>query len=67
LTNFPHEIANVEPWSHGPPLFDIKRLSLYWENGFNWRIVEAKLNELDQYIAKIEIDDYDTYDVHFVH
>jgi pimeloyl-ACP methyl ester carboxylesterase len=67
LTDFPHEVADVEPWSHGPPLSDIKRLSLYWENGFNWRTVEAKLNELDQYIAKIEVDGYDTYDVHFVH
>ncbi len=67
LTDFPDELANVEPWSLGCQLSDIKRLTLYWENGFDWRTVEAKLNQLPQYIAKIEVDGYDTYDVHFVH
>jgi len=48
-------------------LSHIRRLALYWENGFDWRAVEAKLNEFPQYTAKIEVDGYDTYDVHFVH
>ncbi len=67
LTDFPDELADVEPWSLESPLSDIKRLTLYWENEFNWRTVEAKLNEFPQYIAKIEVAGYDTYDVHFVH
>lgn len=67
LTDFPDEAADAEPWSHGSPLSDIKRLALYWEKGFDWRAVEAKLNELPQYIAKIGVDNYDTYDVHFIH
>jgi pimeloyl-ACP methyl ester carboxylesterase len=61
------EVADVEPWSQGSPLVDIKRLALYWESGFDWRSVEAKLNEIPQYIAKIEVDGYDTYNVHFIH
>ncbi|KAL9099198.1 MAG: hypothetical protein Q9187_009532, partial [Circinaria calcarea] len=67
LTDFPNEVIDAEPWSRGSPLSDIKRLVLYWDNGFDWRAVEAKLNELPQYTAKIEVDGYDTYDVHFVH
>ncbi|OCL04140.1 alpha/beta-hydrolase [Glonium stellatum] len=67
LTDFPDELIDVEPWSRGSPLSDIKRLTLYWQSGFDWRKVEAKLNQLPQYIAKIEVDGFDTYDVHFVH
>lgn len=67
LTDFPDEVADVEPWSLGSPLSDIKRLALYWENKFDWRTAEAKLNELPQFTAKIEVDGYDTYNVHFVH
>jgi len=67
LTDFPDDVADFEPWVRGPPVSDLKRLSRYWENGFNWRAAEAKLNELPQYTTKIEVDGYDTYDVHFIH
>ena len=67
LSDFPDDVADFEPWVRGPPVSDLKRLSSYWENGFDWRTVEAKLNELPQYTTKIEVDGYDTYDVHFIH
>ena len=67
LTDFPDEVTDVDPWSRGSPLSDIKSLTLYWANEFDWRKAEAKLNELPQYTAKIEIDGYDTYEVHFIH
>ena len=68
LTDFPDEIVDTDdPWSRGSPLADIKRLALYWEKGFDWRKVEVRLNEFPQYITKIEVDGFDTYDVHFVH
>lgn len=67
LTDFSDEVTDVNPWSRGSPLSDIKRLILYWGNGFDWRKVETKLNELPQYTAKIEVDGYDTYDVYFIH
>ena len=67
LTDFPDEFPSDEPWSRGAALSDIKRLAQYWENGFDWRKAEAKLNQLPQYIAKIEVDGFDAYDVHFVH
>jgi Epoxide hydrolase N terminus len=68
LTNFPDEIVDTDdPWSRGSPLADIKRLALYWENGFDWRKAEGRLNEFPHYITKIEVDGFGTYDVHFIH
>jgi len=67
LADFPDDIATEDPWSRGAPLSEIKRLAQYWENGFDWREAEAKLNEHPQFIAKVEIDGFDTYDVHFIH
>ena len=67
LTDFPNEVTDDNPWSRGSPLSDIKKLVHYWGNEFDWRKVEAKLNELPQYTAKIDVDGYGTYDVHFIH
>jgi hypothetical protein len=68
LTDFPGEVVDTDdPWSFGSPLADIRRLALYWETGFDWRKAETALNEFPQYIAKIEVEGFDTYDVHFIH
>lgn len=67
LADFPDEIAGVEPWTQGPPVADIKRLANYWENGFDWRKVEARLNQFPQFTAPVEIDGFGSYKIHFVH
>lgn len=67
LTDFPDEVAADNPWSRGVPLSDIKRLAKYWEHDFDWRQVESSLNKFPQFIAKSEVDNFDTYDVHFIH
>lgn len=68
LSDFPSEVTDTDdPWARGSPLVDIKRLSQYWENGFDWRKVEAELNAFPQYTAKIEVEGFDTHTVHFVH
>jgi hypothetical protein len=67
LTDFPDQVATDDAWSRGAPLSDIKRLAQYWGNGFDCRKAEAKLNELPQFIAKVPVDGFDTYDVHFIH
>lgn len=64
---FPDEVDDPEPWSRGTPLNDLKRLAHYWQNGFDWRAQEAQLNQLPQYITKINVKDFATYDIHFVH
>lgn len=68
LSDFPDEVVDTgEPWSRGSPLSDIKRLASYWERGFDWRKAESELNQFPQYITNIEVEGFDTYDVHFVH
>ena len=67
LADFCDEVENEKPWTRGPPLADIKRLADRWANGFDWRKSEAELNNVPQFITKIPIDNFDTYDVHFVH
>ena len=67
LADFPDELPDVEPWSRGTPLADLKRLAAYWRNGFDWRKQEAKINELPQYMTQIDVEEFGTYDIHFVH
>ncbi|MCJ1389521.1 hypothetical protein MMC18_002378 [Xylographa bjoerkii] len=68
LTDFPDEVVDADdPWSRGSPLAVVKRLALYWEKEFDWRKAEAELNEIPQYITKIEVKGFETYDVHFFH
>jgi pimeloyl-ACP methyl ester carboxylesterase len=66
LATFPDELEDVE-WGHGPPLADIKRLTAYWRDNYDWRKAEAKLNEFPQFIADIVVDGYETFKVHFIH
>ncbi|KAH8588636.1 epoxide hydrolase [Bisporella sp. PMI_857] len=67
LTDFPSEVLGAQPWSHGAPLSDVKRLALHWENDFDWRAVEIRLNELPQYTTNIDVQGFNTYDIHFIH
>lgn len=67
LTDFPSEVNDAEAWSRGPPLTDIKRLVEYWTNEYDWHKAEAHLNTFAQYTTDISIDNFDTYNVHFIH
>ncbi|KAL9602782.1 MAG: hypothetical protein Q9219_001625 [cf. Caloplaca sp. 3 TL-2023] len=64
--DFPDELDEAG-WSYGSPLADIKRLTRYWEEKYDWRQAEAKLNELPNYKTPIEVDGFGTLDIHFVH
>ncbi|KAK7699389.1 hypothetical protein SLS64_011685 [Diaporthe eres] len=68
LATFPQDVDMSDSWSYGAPLKDIKRLAEYWQNGFDWRAAEAKLNEqLSQFTTTVSVDGFDDIDVHFVH
>lgn len=60
-------MPDAEAWTRGPPLADIKRLASYGADGYNWRRAEAKLSQLPNFITKVDVDGFGTYDVHFVH
>ncbi|EON98828.1 putative epoxide hydrolase protein [Phaeoacremonium minimum UCRPA7] len=67
LATFPEEVEFSDDWHYGAPLKDIRRLAQYWQDGFDWRSAEAKLNELPQFSTAISVDGHGDIDVHFVH
>lgn len=66
LTDWPTEVDDT-PWKRGPPLSDIKRMADRWQNGYDWRKAEAHLNTFPQYTTPITIDNFGTYNIHFIH
>ena len=60
-TRFPDE-PPLAPWSTGTSLAYLKSLTDYWQNGFDWRAWEAKLNGFPQFTLPIR-----GIDVHFIH
>jgi len=60
-TRFPGEIAGSN-WDDGTNLGYLKELVTYWQQKFDWRAAERRLNQFDQFITKI-----DGLDVHFIH
>ncbi|KAI4251193.1 MAG: hypothetical protein LQ352_005012 [Teloschistes flavicans] len=65
-TTFPDELDEAG-WDYGAPLSDIKRLTKYWQESYDWRKSEAKINELPNYMTQIEVDGFGSIDIHFVH
>lgn len=66
VTTLPDELVDAQ-WSLGAPLSDIKRLAAYWQNGFDWRAQEAKLNELPQYHTFVDVDGFGDIGIHYVY
>jgi hypothetical protein len=56
------EKETVTDATQGVQLATIQALARYWEEEYDWRKVEAKLNALPQYITEI-----DGLDIHFIH
>lgn len=68
LATFPQDVEMSDSWSYGAPLKDIKRLASHWQDGFDWRAAESKLNdELPQFTTTIAVEGFDDIQVHFVH
>jgi pimeloyl-ACP methyl ester carboxylesterase len=56
------ERETVSDDTQGVPLVLIQELARYWGSEYDWRKCEAKLNDLPQFMTKI-----DGLDIHFVH
>ncbi|KAF2401389.1 epoxide hydrolase 1 [Trichodelitschia bisporula] len=67
VTTLPDEMESDNPSQYGAPLKDVSRLVKYWQDGFDWRKAEAKINELPQFITSVTTDDFGPLDIHFVH
>lgn len=60
-TRWPDEMPGVG-WDRGVPLEYLKELAEYWRNSYNWRAVEHRLNQYQQFVTEI-----DGTSVHFLH
>ena len=60
-TRWPDKVEGAG-WDYGTNLGYLKKLVDYWQNEFDWRAQEAKLNQYAQFRA--EIDDLG---IHFIH
>ena len=52
----------VRDASQGVQLATIKAVAEYWENNYDWRRIEARLNSLPMFLTEI-----DGLDIHFIH
>lgn len=66
---FPGELdlPSGEKWSYGTPVATVKSLVTYWKDSFDWRKVEARLNEMPQFTADVKAPDSESIELHFVH
>jgi len=60
-TRWPGEIAD-SGWTYGTNLAYTRELVRYWLEDYDWRIHEAALNRLPQFVATV-----DELEIHFVH
>ncbi|GLY00458.1 MULTISPECIES: epoxide hydrolase family protein [Actinoplanes] len=60
-TRWPAEIPGTG-WERGVPLGYLRELAAYWQDGYDWRAAEARLNEHPQFVTEI-----DGARVHFLH
>src|SRR5690349_18122221 len=60
-TNWPDK-EPVTDFSQGVPLATMQKLARYWATKYDWRMVEARLNALPNFVTEI-----DGLDIHFIH
>jgi epoxide hydrolase len=56
------ERETVGDWSQGVPLGYLQDLCRYWASRYDWRAAEARINQIPQFMTRI-----DGLDVHFLH
>lgn len=60
-TRWPDELPG-SGWDYGTDRGYLKELVEYWQDDYDWRMHEARLNGLDQFIANI-----DGLNIHYIH
>jgi pimeloyl-ACP methyl ester carboxylesterase len=59
---WPDEAPDGAPWQYGTDLRYLRDLVTYWQQTFDWRAQEARLNTFKQYTAPVA-----GIDLHFIH
>nr|AJD23154.1 epoxide hydrolase [Onygena corvina] len=66
-TDFPDELHQAD-WDLGAPLEDIKRLTAYWKDKFDWRKAEKQINKhIPQFTTDVHVVGFGNLNIHFVH
>jgi pimeloyl-ACP methyl ester carboxylesterase len=60
-TRWPDQIPGTT-WEYGADIKKVRELAEYWQNGYDWRAQEAKINRFDQFTTEI-----DGQQIHFIH
>ena len=67
LTDLPDDDLITTPWERGVPLTEITRLLDYWQNGFDWRKAENKINQFPQHMVQVNVEGFGSLQVHCIH
>jgi len=60
-TKWPDQIPGTT-WEYGADIKKVRELADYWQNNYDWRAQEAKINQFDQFITEI-----DGQQIYFIH
>jgi epoxide hydrolase len=60
-TKWPDQLPGTN-WEYGADIKKVRELADYWQNGYDWRAQEAKLNRLEQFTTEI-----DGQRIYFIH
>src|SRR5579863_801792 len=52
-TNWPGQLPDTT-WEYGADIKKVRQLADYWQNGYDWRAQEAKINRFDQFTTEID-------------
>jgi hypothetical protein len=59
--NWPDQLPGTT-WEYGADIKKVRELADYWQNGYDWRAQEAKINQFDQFTTEI-----DGQQIYFIH
>jgi epoxide hydrolase len=60
-TRWPEPLPGTT-WEYGADISKVRELARYWQNGYDWRAQEARINRFDQFTTEI-----DGQTIHFIH
>jgi pimeloyl-ACP methyl ester carboxylesterase len=60
-TKWPDQLPGTT-WEYGADIKKVRELADYWQNSYDWRAQEAKINRFDQFTTEI-----DGQQIHFIH
>jgi pimeloyl-ACP methyl ester carboxylesterase len=52
-TRWPDQLAGTA-WEYGADIGKVRELASYWQNGYDWRAEEARINRLHQFTTEVD-------------